>query len=53
MAGLNYNGLKSGGKGESDGFREKGKVEKPKPNYKETCNPSADVKKLKQQKGAE
>ena len=51
--GNGYNVNKGGGKGDSDGFREKGTVNKSKPNYKEGCNPNVSVPKLPQIKGAE
>ena len=48
-----YNKMDEGGKGESDGFRESGKKEKPAPKFKDTYNPNESVPKLKQQDGAE
>lgn len=48
-----YNVNSDGGKGSSDSFMEKGKVEKSKPSYKEGPNPNVSVPKLKQIKGAE
>ena len=49
--GNGYNVNKSGGKSESDGFRENGKFEKPKMSPKEGPNPNVNVPKLKQVKG--
>jgi hypothetical protein len=46
-----YNEMGKGGKSGSDGFREKGKVEKKAPAYKEGPNPNVSVPKLPQIKG--
>ena len=48
-----YNSMGNGGKASSDNFMEKGKTEKPKAKYKETCNPDESVPKLPQIDGAE
>lgn len=47
-----YNSMGKSGNG-GDGFREKGRVDKKAPSYKDTYNPNASVPKLPRVKGAE